>query len=65
MKKLANISIFRYGRPTCRGVRRGRRSSMYGSCFEGLRQNKWNEAGQLVASYTDDEGAYYGYDGNG
>ena len=43
----------------------GRLRSMYGSCFEGLRQNKWNEAGQLVASYTDDEGAYFGYDGNG
>ena len=43
----------------------GRLNSMYGSCFEGLRQNKWNEAGQLAASYTDDEGAYFGYDGNG
>ena len=43
----------------------GQLSSVYGPCFGGLQQHRWDEAGRLVASYGNGTAGYFGYDGNG
>ena len=43
----------------------GQLSSVYGPCFDGLQQHRWDEAGRLVASYGNGTAGYFGYDGNG
>ena len=43
----------------------GQLNYLYGPCFEGLKQHKWNEAGELAACYGNSGGGFYGYDGNG
>ena len=40
----------------------GQLSSIYGPCFEDIKQHKWNEAGELVACYGNSGGGFYGYD---